>query len=100
MARPLMRSGSPSPVRFFSVSSTSDRLSKDLGVFFPVQERAGRDRVSFSRLWSLPDLHELTWVIIGKRFQLYCVHHAENGRARPDAQREREHRHGGEAGIL
>src|SRR5205823_5605866 len=73
---------------------------KDLGVFLPVRESAGRDRVSFSRLWSLPDLHELTWAIIRKSFQQYCVHYAENRRVRSDAERECEHGHGGEAGVL
>ena len=35
-----------------------------------------------------------------QRPEQHPVYDAEDGRVRPDAQREREHSHGGEAGIL
>src|SRR5213082_1598539 len=49
---------------------------------------------------SRPDGHESLRIRKRQRPQDYCVNDTENGRVRPDAQREREHGHGGEAGVL
>ena len=43
---------------------------------------------------------KLLRLAIGKRPQQHAVHHRENGGVGADAEREREHRYGGEAGIL
>jgi hypothetical protein len=37
---------------------------------------------------------------IRQRFEQYGIKHAEDGGVGPDAERECEHRHGGEAGVL
>ena len=44
--------------------------------------------------------YQLLRVAVGQRFEQHPIHDAEDGRVRPDAQREREHSHDGEAGVL
>src|SRR5207249_3525058 len=43
---------------------------------------------------------QLLRIAVGQRFEQHPIHHAEDGGVRPDAERERQHGHGGEAGIL
>ena len=45
-------------------------------------------------------LNESAWFSIPKGTKQYGVDNAENCRRGPDAEREREHGHGGEAGVL
>jgi hypothetical protein len=44
--------------------------------------------------------YQLLGIFDRQHFEQHRVKHAENRRVRPDAEREREHSHGGEAGIL
>ncbi len=48
----------------------------------------------------LEDIQQLVGIGIRKRPQQYAVYHAENGCIRPDAERQGQHRNGGEAGTL
>src|SRR5437667_4384216 len=49
---------------------------------------------------TLGDLHQPVWFRSRNGVQQHCVHHAKDGGIRPDPEREREHGHGGEAGVL
>ena len=44
--------------------------------------------------------HKRVRILDGKRLEQEFVQDAKDRRIRPDAQREREHSHGGEAGVL
>src|SRR6266516_7150487 len=44
--------------------------------------------------------HQLLWLLHRQRPEQQFVDLAKNSRVSPDAEREREHGHGGEAGIL
>src|SRR2546426_8831867 len=69
-------------------------------LLFPVDEHAGRNRVLFAWGGRFPHLHELARLVVMERFQQHTIDDAKDGRVRPDAEREREHGHGGEAGGL
>ena len=63
--------------------------------------RRRNPKALFTRLLVLPeDLREPTRVFVRKRPENESIHGAEDGGVRTDAERQREHRHGGEAGVL
>ena len=43
--------------------------------------------------------NELLWLVIRRRCQQHALDEIENCDGRPDAEREREHGHGGETGV-
>src|SRR5439155_7007449 len=49
---------------------------------------------------SLPQSHQSIRLRVGQRLEQYFIDDAKDRRVRSDAEREREHGHGGEAGIL
>src|SRR5437879_1106225 len=69
---------------------------------FPIREIGQRrTNVKIVHGCSLaPDLHDSVRLEERQRPQEYCVYDAEDCRVRSDAEREREHGHGGEAGVL
>src|SRR5207244_12524826 len=69
-------------------------------LLFPVQEHAGRNRVTFAWAGRFPHLHELSWLVVVKRLQQHTIDDAENRRVGSDAEREREHGHNCESGVL
>src|SRR5438105_3821660 len=77
-------------------------LFKSRALILQVNEiRRRNPNALFTRLLVLPeDLREPTRVFVRKRLEYESVDCAEDGRVRPDAQRQRKHRHGGEAGVL
>src|SRR5205823_6018106 len=69
-------------------------------LFFPVQEHAGGNRVPFAWAGCFPYLHELSRLVVVERLQQHTIDDTEDSCVGSDAEREREHGHGGEAGIL
>ena len=49
---------------------------------------------------SADDVHQLLWILHRQGAQHQCVNDREDRRVGSDAQREREHSHGGEARVL
>ena len=47
-----------------------------------------------------PDDHEAARIPVRQRTEEHAIHHAEDRCVRADAERERQHRNGGEAGVL
>src|SRR5437764_9171668 len=70
--------------------SFQSRKTPPAAPFLPVPSPRGSSQI----------MTKLTGLIIGQRFQQCAVNHAENGGVRPDAERERKHGTGGEAGVL
>ncbi len=66
----------------------------------PIEEIRVRHRALRELRRGLEDHQQPVRIGIRQRLQKHAVHHAENGRVRPDAQRQRQHRDGGEAGVL
>jgi hypothetical protein len=75
---------------------------KDVALIPPVGKITWRRRIDRNVLRQviLPKPHEAVWILKGKRPKQNRVDHTEDGCVRPDAQREREHGDGGEAGVL
>ena len=46
------------------------------------------------------DAHKSSWIMERKRAQQFGIYHRENRRVRADSEGEREHRNGGETGVL
>ena len=69
---------------------------KNIILFAPTDE-TGDSHGVFA---TVKNYNELFTTFVGKRLENESVDCAEDGCIRPDAQREREHGHGGEAGVL
>src|SRR5207249_3547424 len=92
--------------RFIAAGHGDERLAElrqrleGAALLPPLIERGVRGPGSSPFSIDLPDLNNLVRLWIGQRTQQDAVDDAEDGRVRPHAQREREHGHGSEAGVL
>src|SRR6266702_2727511 len=73
-----------------------------LALFLPIQIIARRGHVLFVALSRItfPNRYQAIWVLEWKRPEQHRVDDTENRGVRADAEREREHGHGREAGVL
>ena len=95
----------PRAVRMAISFCRSDALAErqaleDRPLLLPIQKCVGRNRVSPARSRGFPHLHKLARFFVRQRLQQDTIDNTEDGRVRPDAERERYHSHGSEAGIL
>jgi hypothetical protein len=94
----------PSVTRKVHVGSVLDQAQslERRAVFLPIREHTASDVIlRLPRAAGIfPQVHELAGLFVGERFEYYTVDDAEDGGVRPDAEREREHGHGGEARVL
>src|SRR5439155_22813777 len=67
-----------------------------------ILDRAGAQRSTFLRAITVAPVqaHEAVGIGVGDGIEQHRLHHAENSGVGPDAEREREHGYGSEAGVL
>src|SRR5437773_1853195 len=78
------------------------QLLERLALGFPIKEvRGSRNVLVVALFWiALPDCNKSRRLFERQRSKKHGIHNTKNRRVRPDAEREREHGHGGEAGVF